>query len=232
MTIKRNMDVEWNYTGDLGPENWHNLCDWYSEGAKYPYQSPISLNVKDCDSLPIEEELSIHHLRERFTEKEFKNTIHFVPYNTESYVVFKGEKYHLTDIHFHLPCEHEINGKTYDLEVHLVHTNNHQENLVLGALYNLSDELNWIDDNNPENIWDFENHEEFFNPSIFLPNDSSFFHYLGSLTTPPTSGPINWFVFDKIGKMSRNFINQFSEEILANNNRPLQDRRDRDIYYK
>ena len=44
-------------------------------------------------------------------------------------------------------------------------------------------------------------------------------------------GPINWFVFDWVGEMSRRFILEFREEVLENNNRPLQDRKDRPIYF-
>ena len=39
----KNMDVEWSYTGNDGPEHWHTLCDWFAEGAKFAYQSPIAL---------------------------------------------------------------------------------------------------------------------------------------------------------------------------------------------
>ena len=30
-------------------------------------------------------------------------------------------------------------------------------------------------------------------------------HYVGSLTTPPTKGPVKWFVFDTIPKMDQAF---------------------------
>jgi carbonic anhydrase len=42
---------------------------------------------------------------------------------------------------------------------------------------------------------------------------------------------VNWFVFDTIGEMSRLFIEEFREEVLENNNRPLQNKKDRPIYY-
>ncbi|MGX7143107.1 carbonic anhydrase family protein [Enterococcus saccharolyticus] len=224
------MDVEWSYSGANGPEHWHTLCDWYAEGAKYPYQSPIHLVHGDTQAIG-DEVLSFHYKKEKFTEKEFKNTIHFVPYNTESYVVFKGVEYHLTDIHFHMPSEHVIDDTQTELEFHLVHTNAKQENLVVGVLFNLTDKLNWICNDQDDSIWDFDHHIQWFDPSIFLPEKHSHFHYVGSLTTPPTKGPVNWFVFDTIGEMSRLFIEEFREEVLENNNRPLQEKKDRPIYY-
>ena len=230
MAIKRNMDVEWSYSGSNGPEHWHTLCDWYAEGAKFPYQSPIHL--KHTETKEFEHEtLSFHYKKEQFTEKEFKNTIHFVPFNTESYVVYKGVEYHLTDIHFHKPSEHLIDGTQTELEFHLVHTNAQQENLVVGVLFNLTDKLNWICNEQDDSIWDFDNHIQHFDPSLFLPEKHSHFHYVGSLTTPPTKGPVNWFVMDTVGEMSRRFIQLFHEEVLENNNRPIQDTKDRDILY-
>ena len=224
------MDVEWSYSGANGPKHWHTLCDWYAEGAKYPYQSPIQL--VHGDTQPIGNEvLSFYYKKEKFTEKEFKNTIHFVPYDTESYVVFKGVEYHLTDIHFHMPSEHVIDDTQTELEFHLVHTNAQQENLVVGVLFNLTDRLNWICNDQDDSIWDFAHHIQWFDQSIFLPEKHSHFHYVGSLTTPPTKGPVNWFVFDTIGEMSRLFIEEFREEVLENNNRPLQDKKDRPIFY-
>lgn len=227
---KRNMDVEWSYSGKNGPEFWHTLCDWYAEGAQFPYQSPIALS-KTYTQTHEKDQLVFHYVREQFTEKEFKNTIHFVPFNTESYVVFENEQYQLTDIHFHMPAEHIIEDKQEELEFHLVHMNEKGENLVVGILFQLTDKKRWICNQQDDSIWDFKNHVQWFNPAIFLPEKASHFHYVGSLTTPPTKGPINWFVFDTVGYMNRRFIQEFREEVLENNNRPLQDRKNRTIYY-
>ncbi|MGM0124256.1 carbonic anhydrase [Enterococcus sp. AZ194] len=235
----KNMDVEWGYSGERGPEHWHELCDWYKEGASYPYQSPIALHHQTDGSTVTKtastnlslNELAFYYVQEHFTEKEFKNTLHFVPYDTKSYVLFHEEKYVLTDIHFHMPSEHIIDEQQEELEFHLVHMNEQGENLVLGILFTLSDEGGLILQDQEEVVWDYDNHAEWFNPKIFLPQNKSHFYYVGSLTTPPTKGPINWFVFDTIRPMNRRFIHQFREEVAENNNRPLQPTKDRTITY-
>jgi Carbonic anhydrase len=228
MTIKRNMDVFWNYEGLTGPNHWHELCEWYADGAKFPLQSPIALAKKL--SFTSSDLLTLNYVSEKFTEKEFKNTIHFLPYDTRSFLIFEGVEYHLTDIHFHLPSEHSIDGNFYDLEIHLVHTNDKNENLVLASLFNLIDKDCKAEDI-PDSTWDFLKHEEWFNPSIFLPERKSYFNYLGSLTTPPTFGPVQWFVFDQVRNMPKAYINLFKEEILENNHRPLQDGKNRKVFY-
>ena len=47
----KNMDVEWSYTGNDGPEHWHTLCDWFAEGAKFAYQSPIALEKESAETI-------------------------------------------------------------------------------------------------------------------------------------------------------------------------------------
>ncbi|WP_170965639.1 carbonic anhydrase family protein, partial [Enterococcus faecalis] len=136
----KNMDVEWSYTGNDGPEHWHMLCDWFAEGAKFAYQSPIALEKESAET--INSQITFHYKKEEFTEKEFKNTFHFVPPNTESYVMFENVAYHLTDIHFHMPSEHLLSGNQYPLEFHLVHMNDAGENLVVGCLFNITEEEN------------------------------------------------------------------------------------------
>ncbi|MFD2305538.1 carbonic anhydrase family protein [Enterococcus termitis] len=227
----RNMDVEWGYTGETGPEHWHTLCDWFSLGAKYPYQSPVNLTKTLISENTADREITFFYKNEEFTEKEFKNTFHFVPPNTESYVVFEGEKYYLTDIHFHTPSEHTFEGEHCPLEFHLVHMNNSGENLVVGCLFILTKEINKFSKDQAAFIWQTETHQQWFNPAIFLPEQRSHFHYLGSLTTPPTKGPVHWFVFDTVQQMDHDFFQRIDEGMLPFNNRPVQPLNGRKIYF-
>lgn len=228
----RNMDVEWSYTGDRGPEHWHTLCDWFAQGAAFPDQSPIMLSPQLADEKKgLTESLAFHYIEEVFTEKEFKNTMHFVPPNTESYVVFQGDKYLLTDIHFHTPSEHVLQDVRYPIEFHLVHMNEQGQNLVVGCLFELGDEAAKFTKltallQESERI-----HEFVFNPVLFLPSQRSHYHYIGSLTTPPTKGPIPWFVFQTVEVIDRQLVQNLKAGMLAFNNRPLQQRNQRKIYF-
>jgi carbonic anhydrase len=227
----RNMDVEWGYTGEKGPEHWHTLCDWFSLGAKYPYQSPINLSKKLIQGISKEREITFCYKREEFTEKEFKNTFHFVPPNTESYIIYDEENYYLTDIHFHTPSEHTIDDTHFPVEFHLVHMNNSGENLVVGCLFELSTEKNQFSKEANTLLWQSETHQQWFDPSIFIPKEMAHFHYLGSLTTPPTKGPVHWFVFETVQKMDQAFFQRIHEGMLPFNNRPVQALNGRKIYF-
>ena len=228
--MKKNMDVEWGYSGERGPEHWAGLCDWFAKGAEFEWQSPIPL-VTCEESSDTKETLSFHYQKQRFTDKEFKNTIHLVPYDQISYVLFNEDKYYLTDIHFHMPSEHVINGKQEDIEFHFVHTNERQENLVVGAMYHLSNDKGWLYDRQNGDKWDLDAHEHWTDASVFFPEQKSHYHYVGSLTTPPTSGPIQWFVMDQVGQLNRDFLIPFKGQYAQPNNRPLQPLKERKIYY-
>lgn len=230
--IKRNLDVPWNYEdGDIGPANWHLLCERFKPGGLFPLQSPIKLKKAMTEPILKEECIQIHYQKQKFTEKEFKNTIHFVPFDQLSYILYQDEKYYLTDIHFHMPSEHVLDDYQAPLEFHLVHTSNQQVNLVLGILFETAFLSNQICHDHGDEIWDFDHHIQWFNPDIFLPENQSYYHYVGSLTTPPTIGPIQWFVFEEVGQMNQAFINLFKNELLLKNNRPLQPLKNRAIFY-
>lgn len=225
------MDVEWDYSSERGPEKWHTLCDWFAEGAKFPFQSPINLSKAQSEQLAKTQKIDFHYKKETFTEKEFKNTFHFVPPNTESYVVFENQEYHLTDIHFHMPSEHTLEAKQFPLEFHLVHMNEIGENLVVGCLFTLINGKNRFSEGRKALDWAEDSHRQFFDPSIFIPETKEYFHYVGSLTTPPTKGPVQWFVFDTIQPMEQAFIEKLKEGMLIFNNRPLQPLNERSVYF-
>ncbi|MGC6769936.1 carbonic anhydrase family protein [Enterococcus sp. LJL51] len=228
----RNMDVEWSYSGERGPEHWGTLCDWFAEGAAFPDQSPIRLSVDSINEKKLigSDSITFHYKKEVFTEKEFKNTMHFVPPNTESFIVYADQTYHLTDIHFHTPAEHLLEEQEYPIEFHLVHMNDLGQNLVVGCLFNLTRDVNKFTELRTLVEGSIRTHEFYFDPSVFLPEKRSHFHYTGSLTTPPTKGPIPWFVFQEVGQMDRQLVESLKEGMLALNSRPLQDRKGRPVY--
>ena len=137
----------------------------------------------------------------------------------------------MTDIHFHLPSEHIINGKQEDIEFHFVHMNSKKENLVVGVMYQLMVQEGWLYNQENGESWNLEKHEHWVNPDVFFPEQKSHFHYIGSLTTPPTSGPIQWFVMDHVGKLNQEFLLPFDGQYARPNNRPIQPLNGREIYY-
>lgn len=219
----------WSYSGKTGPEFWPTLCDSFYTAAQFHWQSPIALTYDKTQ--PLQQTIAFNYNRQAFYVKNVNDTMHFEPAETESFVDFADKRYYLTDIHFHMPSEHIIAKKQMPLEFHLVHKDQKGQPLVCAILFSLSeDEQNRCNDDSIE-LTATENKKQLLDPMIFLPKNSGYFHYEGSLTTPPTDGPVQWFVFDEKGIMSRAFIEHF-KTILTPNNRPLQNRNQRPIFYK
>lgn len=223
------MSQIWSYTGDTGPEFWPELCEEFYTAAQFPLQSPISLSYEETQAL--EEALKFTYVEQNIYVQKVNETMHFVPVDAASFVEFAQNRYYLTDIHFHMPSEHVINKQQAPLEFHLVHKDEGGNPLVCAVLFDLVENEDKKCNKDKLILEADKDKEQLLNPEIFLPENITYFHYEGSLTTPPTQGPVQWFVFDQIGVMSRSLIEDFKTSLLPNN-RPLQNKNQRPIFYK
>ena len=62
-----------------------------------------------------------------------------------------------------------------------------------------------------------------------LPKDRNFFHYAGSLTTPPCSEGVRWFVMKEAVAVSSAQVRQYNKTFGGPTNRPVQPLHDREI---
>ena len=154
-----------------------------------------------------------------------------VNYSPGSFISVGDKKYALQQFHFHRPSEEKINGKGFDMTVHLVHTDDGgklAEDAILlqqgEDSYPLIGEL-W------NNLPKGKNKEEFLdnvriNLSQILPRDRSYYTFSGSLTTPPCSEDVTWFVLKNPATISVEEIERFSQ-LYRDDARPTQPLYDR-----
>lgn len=114
--------------------------------------------------------------------------------NDKSKIInWNNKKFRLIQFHFHNTSEHMLNGKKYDMEVHLVHKSLDSDNLlVIGLFIESSPNLNM-------ECGVFDTAIRLEKKSIKLNNIlmNKFHNYKGSLTTKPYSLIVDWIVFDK-----------------------------------
>jgi carbonic anhydrase len=211
----------WEYEGEYGSVHWGALKPEYLLCGDGMAQSPINISKSyktDLDSIGFSY---------KDTPLKIVNNGHTIKakYKPGSAVTMDGEKYELLQFHFHSPSEHEIEGKSYDMEMHLVHKNESDELAVVGVFIKRGKHNNTIqtlwhnlpEEINKENIIDTIN----VNAADLLPDDKSYYRYYGSLTTPPCSEGVSWNVLKSPIEMSDAQIKKF-ESIIGYNSRLLQ----------
>jgi carbonic anhydrase len=117
-------------------------------------------------------------------------------------ITLTGETYNAIEFHLHSPSEHAIDGELAKGEMHIVHrkkgSKDYDDLLVIGIMIEEGTEnalLNQI--GLPTGPFPFKV-ETAINLSIALGDqlEGTFYHYDGSLTTPPCSETVKWFVLE------------------------------------
>ncbi|HEY9662199.1 MAG TPA: carbonic anhydrase family protein, partial [Allocoleopsis sp.] len=149
-----------------------------------------------------------------------------VNYAPGSSIQWNGETFNLVQFHFHHPSEHHVAGSPYDMEMHLVHRNSAGDRLAVIGVFLQQGEANAL----LQPIWDamplaksdertVENVQ--IDVAQLLPTDRRFYTYYGSLTTPPCSEGVLWFVMEQPIEVSQEQIRKFAA-LFPLNARPIQ----------
>jgi carbonic anhydrase len=215
--------AHWDYEGEMGPEHWGKEFPTCGKG-----KSQAPLNIKG----PFE--------KVRFNVvPDYKpgplkiiNNGHTIQVNVVpgSKLRIDGKAFDLLQFHFHRPSEEHINGKPSAMVIHFVHKNDAGELAVLGVLLQEGNENPGI-----KTLWSYAPPKEgpevapdnvAFNPNNLLPREMEFFHYDGSLTTPPCTEKVKFFILKSQVNISKEQITQFPFKMNA---RPIQALNDRKI---
>ena len=214
-------EVHWGYQGEGAPANWGELKPEFALCAKGLTQSPIDI------AKTYKTKLDKIEFAYKETPLKIINNGHSVQVNYDpgSFVTIDGQKFELVQFHFHAPSEHTVKGAFYDMELHLVHKNDRGELAVVGVFMKKGKDNKVIQvlwDNLPKEL-NKENAVDGLsvNVSGLLPKDTNYYHYYGSLTTPPCSEGVNWSVVKTPIEVSEAQIEQFRKALGFDNNRPV-----------
>ena len=242
---KSEHDVHWSYfDGPGGPENWGNLDKANLACSAGKTQSPININVDRA----IKAELPPLEFLYRASPLSIVDNGHtvMVKYGEGSNLLVDGRQYRLVQFHFHKPSEEAINGERTDMVVHLVHQHYDGSLAVVGVLMTTKPAAtarkSWFGSEsvkeNPliNTLWNNIPlvKERVDSPSVMidvnqlLPADNGYFTYMGSLTTPPCSENVLWFVMKNPIYVSEAQVKNF-DRLYPMNARPLQPKGDRVI---
>jgi carbonic anhydrase len=209
-------DVHWGYEGDNGPEHWGDNFPVCGKGKK---QSPLNIVgpfEKSKDTLTVD-----------YKEGPLKilNNGHTIQVNVEpgSTLTIGKESFDLLQFHFHRPSEEQVEGKNAAMVAHFVHKSKEGKLAVIGVLLNEGKDSAAI-----KTLWANlppKEGEEYlpakvtFNPGSMLPKELGFYNYEGSLTTPPCTEGVQFYILKAPVELSKAQVGKFPFKLNA---RPVQ----------
>lgn len=214
-------EKHWDYSQN-GPSHWG---DFSKTCAKGHAQSPINIVPGKSVKMDTSYKLTLHE-DVHTTAKVIDNghSIKVTPKEGGT-IELHGETFKLLQFHFHGKSEHTVDGKRYDMVVHLVHQNMKTKQLAVIAVFFEEGKNNAILDN----VLGGLNKEIRIDPADLLPADTQhYFHYVGSLTTPPCSENVQWYLLKQPATASKEQIEAF-RKYYVDNERPIQELHDRKV---
>jgi carbonic anhydrase len=215
--------VHWGYEGAMGPDRWG---DEFPTCAKGKAQAP--LNIKG----PFEK--ALFNVAPDYKPGQLKivNNGHTIQVNVPpgSKLRIDSKPFELLQFHFHRPSEEHIDGKPSSMVIHFVHKNDAGRLAVLGVLLKEGNENPGI-----KALWAHAPAKEgpeiapegvMFNPANLLPREYEFYSYEGSLTTPPCTEGVRFFILKSHVNVSREQVDAFP---FKKNARPIQPQNGRAI---
>lgn len=220
--------AHWGYSGHGGPEHWGDLDEAYIMCKLGNNQSPIDLTGF------IEADLAPLKLNYKSNSTEILNNGHAIQINYEpgSTLTIDGMEFELKQYHFHAPSENTINGKSFAMEAHLVHADKDGNLAVIAVMYEAGKSnklMKTLWKKMPSKVGDKKSVKKGLNVNGVLPEDKTYYRFNGSLTTPPCSEGVRWFVLSTSVTVSEKEIKKFEHTMHGPTNRPVQPKNARPI---
>ena len=210
----------WDYKGTAGPAAWGGLKPEFSVCNTGQRQSPIDIKgglAVDLDPVRFEYQAS------RFAVIDNGHTVQ-VNLASGNSIDVGGKRFELQQFHFHRPSEERIDGRQFEMSLHLVHKDDQGRLAVVALLFEKGPANGTL-----QKVWNnlpLERNEENaarapLELAALLPTDRRYFTYMGSLTTPPCSEGVQWIVMRQPVTLTPEQIEIFAR-IYPMNARPTQ----------
>ncbi|CAG8480998.1 16574_t:CDS:2 [Acaulospora morrowiae] len=210
VVISANTTVDFSYSGPTGPLFWDTLPGSSEICRVGKHQSPIDISLEGFTNTG----KCADHKKEKVLKVKFHDAHNVEATNTGNTVeiskegglpanlTLKSGKYELAQFHFHTPSEHRVGGVHSDVEAHFVFKTKeaNPKISVVAVFYNVGKEENKFLKPIIETLPLKEKESkdiDFIKLSSVL-SDINFldgaYTYSGSLTTPPCTEGVTWWV--------------------------------------
>jgi carbonic anhydrase len=234
LSLQAQWKTRWEYEGARGADHWSELDPAYASCNAGKEQSPIDIEASEKAALP-----ELRFESRSGPLKYLVNNGYTIRVNyhdaagTGNLLIVGDQTYQLMQFHFHRPSEEYIHGKAYDMVAHLMYQSSDGKVVGVAVLLKAGKANATI-----QQIWehmpmteskvlsDFSHQEEMIlgveiNPAGLLPNDVSYYTYLGSVTAPPCTEGVRWFVLKTPVDISPEQIGAFAK-LYPKDVRPIQ----------
>ena len=191
----------WGYGGERGPRHWAEMNAEYEACGVGKAQSPIDIR----DAVPAK-----------------LDAIEFDYHPTPLHIIDNG---HTIEVNYEPGSAISVGGERYPMVAHLVHKNAEGELAVVAVLLkegarNPVVKTLWTDlpkEKEKERVME----QVKINAASLLPKNHKYYTFAGSLTTPPCSEGVTWFVLATPKAISKEQVARFGK-IYRANARPVQ----------
>jgi len=213
--------AHWTYKGHGGPAEWGAIDTAFASCQLGKLQSPIDIRGAKPAKLP---PMKFNYQPSALSIIDNGHTIQ-VNYAPGSFIVVGGVRWELVQFHFHHPSEEKIDGKAHEMVAHLVHKNAEGKLAVVAVLLDKGGASELVD-----TLWKNIPHEKGKEVAVastsidvtsLLPENRDYFTFQGSLTTPPCSEGVTWFVLKAPVKIADGEVAAFAK-VYPLNARPVQ----------
>ncbi|XP_047307502.1 alpha carbonic anhydrase 7-like [Impatiens glandulifera] len=244
---EKEFDYDWR--SKKGPSRWGLLKREWKACNNGEMQSPIDMSDRKVKLLQKGSTDFISRIDYKSANATLKNRGHDISLQwvigEAGSIEINGTKFFLHQAHWHSPSEHSINGRRYDMELHMVHVNtnitfNKNNHIaVIGVLYQighadhflfqLMKNISKISDKKVENFIGLVNPKRI----LKLKRNTKFYRYMGSLTVPPCTEGVIWTITKNVRSVSTAQVQLLREAVqdhAERNARPVQPLNNRNIY--
>ncbi|KAK3442326.1 alpha carbonic anhydrase 7 [Eucalyptus grandis] len=225
-------ESQFNYDArsDRGPARWGEIRREWEMCRNGSMQSPIDLSSERVQVMARLGRLKRSYKASNATLKNRGHDIMLRWDGDAGSIYVNGTQYLLKQSHWHSPSEHAVNGRRFDLELHMVHDSPEGKVAVVGVMYKLGRPDTFLSTmmKHIQGIADTHGAERtvgIVNPKHIKIGSRKYYRYVGSLTVPPCTQNVLWTIVRKVRTVTREQVKLLREAVRDDsefNARPLQ----------
>ncbi|CAK9134013.1 unnamed protein product [Ilex paraguariensis] len=240
--VEDEREFDYSDGSQKGPRRWGELKREWEACKNGKMQSPIDMASQRVEIMRKPGQFKRNYKPSNATVKNRGHDISLQWVDGAGSIQINGTEYVLQQAHWHSPSEHTINGRRYDMELHMVHLssdpNVKDKIAVIGVLYKIGQPDRFLSKlaRNVSSMMDQKDEERHYgviDPREIKIGNRRYYRYVGSLTVPPCTEGVIWTIGKKVRTVSRDQVKLLREAVhdyAARNARPLQSQNSREVH--